>query len=276
LSARCHRPSCEAITCPAEAAGLDIEPGLTELLLADLHAGSPTAGNTSQAADDGAGRLPLLAHALQVTWQQRHGSTLTVEGYRAAGGIEHAIADSAERVFARLDAVAQQKARALFLRLVKIGDTSGEDIRRPVIREGLAGGTAGAVIDAYTAARLLTQARDAVQITHEALLTAWPRLAGWLDEDRAGQLMRQRTEDDAADWDRALAVHEMLQRRQVPSRLRPKPQPLEVIAPGAPVEEVIARLTAAQAVHPGAQVRQGSGGLGIWPAPAPGQPTPGS
>jgi WD40 repeat protein len=192
------------ITCPAEAAGLDIEPGLPELLLADLQAGRSTqAGHGSVAADDGAGRLPLLAHALQATWQQRHGSTLTVDGYRTTGGIEHAIADSAEQVFARLDAAAQQETRGLFLRLVKIGDTSGEDIRRPAPRPGLAGtgGMTAAVIDAYTASRLLTQSRNTVQITHEALLRAWPRLAGWLDDDRAGQLMRQRIEDDAADWD---------------------------------------------------------------------------
>jgi WD40 repeat protein len=190
----------QAITCPAEAAGLAIEPGLPELLLADLRTRHPQAGGGGPAGDDGAGRLPLLAHALQATWQQRHGSTLTVDGYIAAGGIEHAIADSAERVFARLDGTARGEARALFLRLVKIGDTSSEDVRRPLARPAPDGGTAQAVIDAYTASRLLTVSRGSVQITHEALLRAWPRLAGWLDEDRAGQLMRQRLEDDAADW----------------------------------------------------------------------------
>ncbi len=102
----------EAITSPAEAAGLDIEPGLTDLLLSDLHAGYPSAaaGTRNLASDDDAGRLPLLAHALRVTWQQRHGSTLTVDGYRAAGGIEHAIADSAEQCFAGLDTAAGQQA----------------------------------------------------------------------------------------------------------------------------------------------------------------------
>ena len=195
----------EVITCPAEAVGLNIEPGLTELLLADLHAGplAASAGNGSLAADDGAGRLPLLAHALRVTWQQRPGSTLPVDGYRVTGGIEHAIADSAEQVYARLDDGSQWEARGLFLRLVKIGATRGEDVRRPVPRQGLAGESAGvgAVIDACTAARLLTQSVGTIQITHEALLRAWPRLAGWLDDDRAGQLTRQQVEDAAAEWD---------------------------------------------------------------------------
>ncbi len=197
----------EAITCPAEAAGLDIEPGLTELLLADLHAISPAAaaGDGSPAADDGAGRLPLLASALRATWQLRHGSTLTVDGYRAAGRIEDAVADNAERVYGRLGKSDQQTARGLFLRLVKIGATSGEDVRRPVSGTALAGGSgsAKAVIDACTAARLLTQSLDTVQITHEALLSAWPRLRRWLEEDRAGSLIRQAIEDTAADWERA-------------------------------------------------------------------------
>ena len=66
-----------------------------------------------------------------------------------------------------------------------------------------AGTAAAGVIDDYTVSRLVTQSRETVQITHEALLRAWPRLAGWLDEDRAGQLTRQQVEDDAAAWDLA-------------------------------------------------------------------------
>ena len=195
----------EAIICPAEAAGLDIEPGLTELLLADLRVGTSADGSGGLAADDGAGRLPLLAHALQVTWRARHGSTLTVDGYQAAGSIKYAVAATAERVFAPLDTAARDEARRLFLRLVKIGATTGEDVRRPVPRPALVNDSpsARAVIDAYTDARLLTQTREAVQITHETLLRAWPRLAGWLADDRAGQLTRQRTEDDAAEWHQA-------------------------------------------------------------------------
>lgn len=49
----------------------------------------------------------------------------------------------------------------------------------------------------------------------------------------------------------------------------PPPEPIAVLAPGAPIEEVIARLTAIQAGHPGAEVRQGRGHCWeIWPAPS--------
>ena len=126
--------------------------------------------------------------------------------FQATGGIEHAIAETAERVYAGLGEAGQREARVIFLRLVKIGASAAEDARRPVTRSDLIGGfgdgQAAAVVDAYTDSRLLTTSRNAVQITHEALLTAWPRLRGWLDEDRAGSLIRQGIEDAAADWAR--------------------------------------------------------------------------
>jgi len=195
----------QAIVLPAQAAGLEIEPGLADLLLAELRAGNNhlLARDGLGAADYDAGRLPLLAHALRATWQQRHGCILTVDGYRATGGIDHAIAETADSVFNRLDDTGQSKAKLMFLRLVKIGDAASGDVRRPVTRPDLAtGAPVEAVLDAFIGSRLLTSTRDAVQITHEALLSAWPKLKGWLDEDRAGHLTRQKIEDTAADWER--------------------------------------------------------------------------
>jgi len=196
----------QAISYPAEAAGLEIEPGLTDVLLADLRAGhyDREPGGGDLAADYNAGRLPLLAHALRATWQQRHGAVLTLDGYRATGGMEHAIARTAEDVYAGLSEDGRRVSRIIFLRLVKVGATAGEDVRRPATRSGLTSGAGSAgVIDAYTSSRLLTTARDAVQITHEALLVAWPRLRDWLEEDRADSLKRQTVEDAAAEWKQA-------------------------------------------------------------------------
>jgi WD domain, G-beta repeat len=196
----------ETILYPAESVGLDVEPGLVELLLRDIGAADGGASDGSAAGYE-AGRLPLLAHALRATWQQRHGSTLTVEAYLATGGIQHAVATTADRVFADLDTSAQETTRWMFLRLVKIGDGAIEDTRRRVsrtdiLREAAEPGAARAVLDAFTHARLLTQRQDTVEITHEALLRAWPSLRQWIDSDRAGNLIRQQLEDDAATWDR--------------------------------------------------------------------------
>ena len=196
----------ETILYPADSVDLDIEPGLVELLLRDLGAMDEGANGRPGVGYE-AGRLPLLAHALRATWQQRHGSTLTVDGYQATGGIQHAVATTAERVFSELGKTAQQAAERLFLRLVKIGEGPIEDTRRRATRSDIRAEmpepeAAEAVLDAFTKARLLTQDQDTVEITHEALLRAWPRLRQWIDSDRTGNLTSQQLEDDAARWDR--------------------------------------------------------------------------
>ncbi|KUJ37782.1 hypothetical protein ADL25_27270 [Streptomyces sp. NRRL F-5122] len=196
----------EAILFPARAVGLEIEPGLAELLLRDL--GTDAAGSTSTPPQGyGAGRLPLLAHALRATWQQRHGHTLTVDGYQATGGIRHAVATTAERLYTSLTLAQQQSARPLFLRLVKIGDGVDDTRRRlpyiDLLNAGEDPAATAAVIDTYTHGRLLTRHQDTVEITHEALLDAWPELRRWIDTNRDGHLVRQSLEEAATDWDRA-------------------------------------------------------------------------
>ncbi|MBB5958293.1 WD40 repeat protein [Saccharothrix tamanrassetensis] len=189
----------EAIEYPARDLGLQVEPGLVELLLRDL-------GVTDGEVGYEAGRLPLLAHALRGVWHQRHGSTLTVDGYRVTGGIERAIARTADQVHAGLDEAAQQAARELFLRLVGVGDGT-DDTRRRVRRDELLHTSAEPdavlrALEAFTAQRLLTRQRDVVEITHEALIRAWPLLRKWLDKDRDGLLVHQRLADAAVGWHR--------------------------------------------------------------------------
>ncbi|SEF93234.1 WD40 repeat [Nonomuraea solani] len=189
-----------AIVHPAQDVGLEMEPGLVEVLLRDL-------GAVTDDSENAAGRLPLLAHALRASWLQRHGATLTVDGYRATGGIQRAIATTAERVYAGLDPAGQAMARSLLLRLTRIGDGTQDTRRRlpwaELVNGSSAPATAAAVADRFTQARLLTRHQDAVEITHEALLHGWPLLRRWIDDDRAGRPARQDLEETAAAWDRA-------------------------------------------------------------------------
>ncbi|GLZ34419.1 hypothetical protein Lesp02_66060 [Lentzea sp. NBRC 105346] len=190
----------EAVGSPAKAAGLQLEAGLADLMLRDLG----VQNNRRTDAYD-AGALPLLSHALLATWQRRQAGRLTIAGYRAAGGIQGAVAATAERAWADLDAAGQQAARSLLLRLVRVGDDT-QDTRRRSTRRNLlegAGNTAATetALEVLTPARLVTLDAGTVEITHEALLHAWPRLRGWIDEDRAGNLLRQRVEEDAATWE---------------------------------------------------------------------------
>jgi WD40 repeat protein len=196
-----------AIVYPSHMAGLELEPGLIELLIRDLGGIPGSSSGPAGASGYDAGRLPLLAHALRATWQQRHGHLLTVDGYLTTGGIPHAIAASAERTFGRLTTVEQELARLLFLRMVRIGDRA-DDTRRQVAHAELVQGSGSpanveAVIEAFTQARLLTREREAVEITHEALLREWPRLRGWIDTDRADRLVQQDIEEQATGWETA-------------------------------------------------------------------------
>jgi WD40 repeat protein len=196
----------EAIERPARAVGLDLEPGLVELLLRDIGVADVSAAEPTVGAYE-AGRLPLIAYALQETWRHRAGRTLTVSGYQRTGGIHNAIAATAERTYAALSEAGKQEARPLFMRLVKIGDAT-QDTRRTVSRTDLLGRSrssaeAEEILAAFTEARLLTITQDSIEISHEALLQAWPRLRQWLSNDRVGSLLSQELEDAATAWERS-------------------------------------------------------------------------
>jgi WD40 repeat protein len=193
-----------AIEQPAAAAGLTLEPGLVDFVLDDL--GTRPAGEGTAEGAYEVGRLPLLSHALFVTCQRSRGTRLTLADYRSAGGIRRALASSAEAILAQFDEAHRETARSLLLDLVQIGDGADDSRRRLPLARLLAGALhperRQRVLAALAApdARLITIHEDTVEITHEALLHAWPSLRGWIDTDRAGQLTRQRLEDDANAW----------------------------------------------------------------------------
>ena len=192
----------EAITRPAAAAGLTLEAGLVDVVLRDLGIGPGTGHDP--------GALPLLSHALLTTWQQRDSSTLTLAGYRLVGGIRGAVATTAEQAYTQLTEDQRLLARQLLLRLVRVGD-SDQDTRRRLDRDQLLAALTGAteatgpteVLEAFAAARLVTLDADRVEITHEALLRAWPRLRGWIEEDREELRGHQQLTEAATGWERA-------------------------------------------------------------------------
>ncbi|WP_309144446.1 helix-turn-helix domain-containing protein [Streptomyces sp. BR123] len=198
----------EAVARPAERAGLALEPGLVPLLLRDAGVGDGLAAGpdgTGSAAPSGA--LPLVSHALLATWQRREGAVLTVAGYEHTGGIRGAVAQTAESAFARLYPAEQRMVRRILVALVHVAEGTGPTRRRmgrAALLEQFADGAAPAAraLDAFVRARLVTADRDTVEITHEALLHAWPRLHGWLHADRDGLLIHRQLAEAAAEWER--------------------------------------------------------------------------
>lgn len=186
----------EVVTGPADKGEVKIQHGLLEVLLGEVT-------RTTSPDESDAGALPLLSHALRMTWEGRERNQLTVKAYNATGGIRKAVAQTAEQVFIELGSDERALARNIFLRLVHTDD-GVPDTRRRVTLNELAdfdeSRTTRAVLDRFVRGRLLTVSEDGVQITHEALLSAWPRLETWLNKDREGHTLHRRLAAAARVW----------------------------------------------------------------------------
>jgi WD40 repeat protein/energy-coupling factor transporter ATP-binding protein EcfA2 len=186
-----------AIELPAQQNGLIFEDGLVDLLLRDVGASG------DQPPEPGA--LPLLSHALLETWRRREGNRLTFSGYTDAGGVQGAIAKTAESVFSqKLTPTQQIIARSIFLRLTELGEGTQDTRRRAQISELLPASSAAdetqTVLNLLSAARLVTTDEDSAEVTHEALIREWPTLRRWLDENRDGLRLHRHLTESAQEW----------------------------------------------------------------------------
>ncbi|MFC3896076.1 helix-turn-helix domain-containing protein [Lentzea rhizosphaerae] len=171
-----------AITEPAQRAGATVETALVARLVADV---------AGQAA-----ALPLVQHALVETWHRRRGMTLSLAGYEEAGGVEHALARTAEAVFGDLSDLQQTAAKQIFLRLIALGEGTEDTKRRAALRH-----LDPDVLERLAGARLVTLSEQYVELTHEALIRSWPRLRDWVAEDRNALNVHHRLTEAAAAWD---------------------------------------------------------------------------
>ncbi|MFD8380152.1 helix-turn-helix domain-containing protein [Streptomyces sp. NPDC059679] len=179
----------EAVVKPAVAHRLIVEQALTARLVDEV-AGAP-------------GGLPLLSHVLLETWLRRRGGRLTLEGYQAAGGLDGAIAKTAEDVYTRLGSQQAEVARAILLRLISPGDGT-PDTRRPARRAELDTTRhpeeTAVVVERLARARLLTLDGDNVELAHEAMINGWPRLRGWIEQDRERLRIHRKLTEAATAW----------------------------------------------------------------------------
>jgi WD40 repeat protein len=191
----------QAIIGPAMATGLEIDRSLADLVVSDLHTAHARSGAVVGA--DGAGVLPLLSVAMQQTWENREGNRLTTRGYAAAGGVSHALSNYADKAFEALTLPQQAIARELLLRMTVAGP-DGEFARRPVDRTDLSAGhpeaDVDAVLEALANARLVVLDQRSASMSHDVLLRAWPRLRGWLEQDRGILILHGQLAEDATAW----------------------------------------------------------------------------
>jgi len=193
-----------AIERPAVDGDWILEEGLINRLLRDVA--------------DQPGSLPLLSHALFETWQRRSNRTLTFQGYEAAGGVQGAIARTAESIYSELSSEEQITARSIFLHLTAPGEDGTPDTKRRASLAELASLSGrDAVLHKLENARLVTAIHDAskvmqIEVAHEALIREWPQLKRWLDENREELRIHSYLVEDAKRWVRLQREEDALYR----------------------------------------------------------------
>ena len=131
---------------PAEITRLGVPDALVEVLLDDA-AGQP-------------GDLPLLEFTLQQLWAEGagDGGSLTLDAFRAMGGLEKSIVTRAESVYASLEPAEREAVPGVFAALVQVGEAR-TDLRRRA-RLGELGAAGQAVARRLADERLLVTSRD--------------------------------------------------------------------------------------------------------------------
>jgi len=181
---------------PAAIAGVQLEPALLAHLLTDI------AGQS--------GGLPLFQFALTELFDRRSGELLTAEAYGEMGGVRGAITRRAEEIYESLSPGEQMACKQLFLRLVTIIDSVSWSRRRVAASEIVAIAAdivdLDTVLERFGSFRLLTFDRDyvsgspTVEVAHEALLSEWSRLRGWIEEGREDVLRHARFTTALTEW----------------------------------------------------------------------------
>jgi formylglycine-generating enzyme required for sulfatase activity/energy-coupling factor transporter ATP-binding protein EcfA2 len=196
----------EAIEGPARLVGVKVEPELLDRMIEEVR--------------NQPGSLPLLEYALLEVWKQRSGNTMTLRDYDRSGGVREALANKAESIYQGLSPARKEIVRRLMLRLTQPGQGT-EDTRRRAALSEMISQTDGlseveAVVSQFTEQRLLTtsgnEREGIVDVSHEALIRGWPRLRGWVDENRTGLLIQHRLTEASREWNNANRDPELLYR----------------------------------------------------------------
>ena len=135
---------------------------------------------------------------------------LTLSAYRELGGVKGALTKQAEETYTALPSEEhRQLARALFARLVDLGVSEQDTTRRRaalsefVLTDVTSTRLLRETAEAFIKARLLTTNEIAgtttIEVSHEAVIREWKRLAGWIRETREDIYLLQVIREDAAE-----------------------------------------------------------------------------
>ena len=180
---------------PARRAGYEFEdPALPGRMVAEVQ-GEP-------------GALALLSFTATLLWEarDRHFSRLPTRAYESLGGVGGALAHHAEALLDSMPHIERRTVRDAFRLLVTSEGTRAILGRGELIKALGDTPAAEAAVERLVTGRLLVvsegEAGEQVEIAHEALLDAWPRLVSWRREDAEGARLRDQLRAAAVQWDR--------------------------------------------------------------------------
>ncbi|MFX0538497.1 helix-turn-helix domain-containing protein [Ornithinimicrobium sp. Y1847] len=184
----------EVVRGPGTVLGLSMEEGLVDLIVAEARVGAGQA-------------LPHLSYLLSRMYEESDQRALRVQDYRRLGGFDGAIQVAAEAAFEALEPHQQDRAKELILGMVAYHEGVGP-VRRRLDPEQE---DSHEILSHFTSRRLVTVNEGGYELSHESLLRSWPRLAGWIEQDRMrlvahGQLSRAASQWDEEDRDEELLL----------------------------------------------------------------------
>ncbi len=164
------------------------------------------------AAAQGGTGLALLQFALAELWQARNESNvITRATLDRIGGLAGALIRHADRVFDALPEAKRQFAQELLLGLVGVdrgqSPRSAEELH---VAQAAAQETLEALIKGRLVVVRESDAGVFYELAHDSLITTWPRLRRWLDEDDDRRIVRRRIELAANEWQRLDRIPSML------------------------------------------------------------------
>jgi WD40 repeat protein len=157
------------------------------------------------AMNEQSGRLPLLEFALTQLWSNQQSGWLTNQAYNEIGGVEEALANHAELVYAQLNDEDQRRSQQVFIQLVQPG-TGTDDSRRLATRDNVMPESWG-LVNRLASARLVvtncnpSTGEETVEIVHEALIRGWKRLRNWMQMDGEFRLWQEQLRAVKRHWE---------------------------------------------------------------------------
>jgi hypothetical protein len=177
---------------PARATGYDFEPELVDDILRD--------------AAQEPGNLPLVAYALKQLFERRRGRVFTRDSYKEIKGVAGAIGTQADQVMDKLDEQARGAFDKVFAELVHLERERPATRKRAPLSVFTTDKAANQLIDALTGqdCRILVRGgegpKTTVEVAHEKLFTAWPKLKDWIDNGGEALRLIDYAEEASRRW----------------------------------------------------------------------------